>query len=68
MLIRSNRLFQDGGNGETIVLEESRPLKASGRGNEGWKQAVGYPPLICPSDSLLFYFLFTVSRSLSPPL
>lgn len=27
MLIRSNRSFQGGGNGETIVPEESRPLK-----------------------------------------
>lgn len=38
MLIRSNRPFQGGGNGQT---EESRPLIDLDGGNGGWKQMVG---------------------------
>lgn len=41
MLIRSNRPFQDGGNRETIVPEESRPLEVPEKQNGGWKQMVG---------------------------
>lgn len=38
MLIRSNQSFQSGGNGKTIVPEESRPLKVPEIRNEDWKQ------------------------------
>lgn len=38
MLIRSNRPFQGGGNGQT---EESRPLIDLDRRNGGWKQMGG---------------------------
>lgn len=62
MLIRSNRSFQGGGNGQT---EESRPLIDLDRRNGGWKQMVGCqespPPPILPSPLttfLLFFFTF----------
>lgn len=66
MLIRSNWPFQDGGNGETIMPEESRPLKVPGRRNGGQKQMVGCRsvspslPLFFP-HSLPLHFLSPVS-------
>lgn len=61
MLIRSNRPFQGGGNGQT---EESRPLIDLDRRNGGWKQLVGCQeslPFILPlllTSFLLFVFTF----------
>ncbi len=70
MLIRSNRPFQGGGNGETIVPEESRPLKVPERRNGGWKQMVGcqeYLPFSPPVSSSLTHSTFPLPR-LSLPL
>lgn len=69
MLIRSNRPFQGGGNGETIVPEKSRPLKVAERRNGGRKQMVGcqeYLPfsLSFLSLSLTLHFLSPVNLSL----
>lgn len=68
MLIRSNRPFQDGGNGETIVPEESRPLKVAERGNGGWKQMVDcqeYLPFSSPFFSSLPLYISFLFSSLS---
>lgn len=58
MLIRSNRPFQSGGNGQT---EESRPLIDLDRRNGGWKQMVG-----C-QESLPFSFPSLLTSCLSLP-
>lgn len=57
MLIRSNRPFQGGGNGET---EESRPLKVPERRNGGWKQMVGCQEYLPLSPSLYIFFLLSI--------
>lgn len=70
MLIRSNRSFQDGGNGETIMPEESRPLKVPERINGGWKHTVGCQkslPFFPPAPfflTLSLYFSFLLSLPL----
>lgn len=72
MLIRSNRPFQGGGNGETIVPEECGPLKVPERRNGGWKQMVDcqeyLPCLSCCFFPLTPSAYVSFLPSLSPPL
>lgn len=64
MLIRSNRPFQDGGNGETIVPEEGRSLKDPEERNGGWKTDSGLPGVSLPPFCLT-YFPLTLASSIS---